>query len=367
MQHALALASRQLGQVWPNPAVGCIIEKDGNILSAGVTQKNGRPHAEKNALDALTQSAKGATAYVTLEPCAHEGATPSCATLLAESGVSRVVVACRDPDPRTNGQGIALLLNAGIEVIEDICHDEAWKLNEGFFRRTLEQRPLITLKLATSLDGKIATASGHSQWITGKPARNYGHLLRSQHDAILTGIGTVLADNPQLNCRLNGLEDRSPVRIIMDTHLRIPLESHLVQSAQQHPVWVITSPESCALPKAQELQDKNLILIPCPVAHKMLDINAAMELLAQRGITRVLAESGSTLATALWNAQLIDELYWFRAPMVLGDSGLSAISTLPDNSLQNIARPTLKSRFSLGVDAVEVYRVSPCLPALSHI
>lgn len=363
MQHSLALASRGLGQVWPNPAVGCIIVKNNQILSVGITQKNGRPHAEKTALDALTQSAQDATAYVTLEPCAHEGATPSCARLLVESGIGRVVVACRDPDPRTNGQGIALLHEAGIEVIENVCEQEARNLNEGFFRRTLEQRPFVTLKLATSLDGKIATASGQSQWITSKPARDYGHVLRSQHDAILTGIGTVLADNPRLDCRLNGLEHRSPVRVIMDTRLRIPLESHLVQNAQQHSVWILTSPDSIACEKTKQLQDKNITLIPCPVMNDTLDVSAALQLLAARGITRVLAEAGPALCTTLWNAQLVDELYWFRAPITLGDSGISAMATLPDLSLENITRPQLQSRFSLGVDVAEVYRVSPCLLA----
>src|SRR5689334_20006331 len=213
MRAALALARRGLGTVWPNPAVGCVIVSDGRVVGRGWTQPGGRPHGETEALRRAGEAARRATAYVSLEPCCHWGKTPPCVDALIAAGVRRVVVALEDPDPRVAGRGIARLRDAGVEVETGVCTEEAAEINAGFFCRLRLGRPLVTLKLATSLDGRIATRSGESQWITGPPARERSHLLRATHDAILVGTETVIADDPQLTCRLPGLADRSPVRV----------------------------------------------------------------------------------------------------------------------------------------------------------
>src|SRR3954471_6198582 len=240
MGAALALARRGLGNVWPNPAVGCVIVNDGRIVGRGWTQPGGRPHAETEALARAGGAARGATAYVTLEPCCHWGRTPPCAEALIASGVSRVVAAIEDPDKRVAGGGLARLREAGLAVESGLGADEAAEINAGFFQRVRTGRPLVTLKLATSLDGRIATALGESRWITSPLARRRTHLLRATHDAILVGTSTVLADDPQLTCRLEGLEHRSPVRIALDRNLVIPHEVRLVAEARRTPTWFIT-------------------------------------------------------------------------------------------------------------------------------
>ncbi|MGQ3031841.1 MAG: bifunctional diaminohydroxyphosphoribosylaminopyrimidine deaminase/5-amino-6-(5-phosphoribosylamino)uracil reductase RibD, partial [Ferrovibrionaceae bacterium] len=220
MRHALGLAARGLGRTWPNPAVGCVLVRDEIVLARGNTQPGGRPHAEVVALSRAGSQAAGATAYVTLEPCAHHGKTPPCADALIAAGIGRCVVALQDPDPRVDGGGIRRLLAAGIPVTTGVCEAEAAALNAGFLMRVRQGRPLVTLKLATTLDGRIATHAGESRWITGATARARGHLMRADHDAIMVGIGTALTDDPDLTCRLAGLEDRSPVRIVLDGRLR---------------------------------------------------------------------------------------------------------------------------------------------------
>src|SRR5437773_406942 len=236
----LALARRGLGRVWPNPAVGCVIARDGRILGRGWTQPGGRPHAETEALARAGAAAHGATAYVSLEPCCHVGRTPPCADALIAAGLSRVVVALEDPDPRVAGGGLARVRAAGIAVEAGLCAAEAAEINAGFFQRVRLGRPLVTLKLATSLDGRIATASGESRWITGPAARERAHLLRAAHDAILVGTDTVIADDPQLTCRLPGLADHSPVRVVIDRQLRIPLDGQVFADARRIPSWAVT-------------------------------------------------------------------------------------------------------------------------------
>src|SRR3984893_7773307 len=233
MRAALALAHRGLGTVWPNPSVGCVIVKDGRVVGRGSTQPRGRPHGETEALARAGAAARGATAYVTLEPCSYWGKTPPCADALIAAGLRRVVVALEDPDPRVAGAGIARLRAGGIGVEIGLGAAEAAEINAGFLQRVRLGRPLVTLKLATSLDGRIATAAGESRWITGPLARERGHLLRATHDAILVGTATVLADDPQLTCRLPGLVDRSPVRIVIDRQLRIPPSVRLIAEARQ--------------------------------------------------------------------------------------------------------------------------------------
>lgn len=329
MTHAIRLATDQLGRTAPNPAVGCVIVKDDCIVGVGATARGGRPHAETIALEMAGSDAKGATAYVTLEPCSHDGKTGPCAKALIAAGVACIIIANRDPNPAVNGSGIQMLCNAGIDVIEGVEQGEAAQLHEGFFRTLHDKRPLVTLKIASSLDGKVATASGQSQWITGEQARTYGHGLRANHDAILTGIGTVLADDPSLTCRIAGRESDSPQRFVLDRMQRTP------DDAAIHPCTVLTSPS----------------------------VGDALHDIAEQGITRLLVEAGPTLSTAFLKAGLVDWLYWFRAPVTLGADARSAVNGLPDTPLDALSRMRLTESFSLGPDVCEVYRVSPCLPA----
>ncbi len=242
MRAALALARRSLGRTWPNPAVGCVIVRDGQVIARGRTQDGGRPHAEADAIAQATAqglSLKGATAYVTLEPCSHHGRTPPCADALVGAGVARVVSALEDPDPRVKGRGHERLRAAGIEVVVGDGAAEAAEINAGFLTRVKEGRPLFHLKVASSLDGRIATASGESKWITGPAARLHGHHLRATHDAILVGVETALADDPDLGCRLPGLAARSPVRLVLDSKARLSPQSKLATTAGQRPVWLL--------------------------------------------------------------------------------------------------------------------------------
>ena len=322
MRAALALARRGLGRTWPNPAVGCVIVKDGRVVGRGNTQPGGRPHAETVALAMAGEAARGATAYVTLEPCSHHGKTPPCAEALVAAGVSRVVAALEDPDPRVSGRGIKLLQEAGIATEVGLEAEVAEETNAGFLMKIRAGRPLVTLKLATSLDGRIATSTGESQWITGPAARARGHLLRAETDAIMVGSATALADDPELTCRIPGLADRSPVRVVVDGGLRLSPASKLANTARQVPVWVITRERSAT---AQALEDKSVEVIAVGDKGGHVDLLAGLKALAERGITRLLVEGGAGLAAALFREKLVDRLAWFQAPMVIGGDGLPAL------------------------------------------
>src|SRR4051794_13687834 len=241
MRAALALARRGLGSTWPNPAVGCVIVRDGRVVGRGTTAPGGRPHAEAVALEMAGDAARGATAYVTLEPCSHHGQTPPCADALVMAGVSRVVIACVDPYPKVNGAGIARLEATGIEVTTGVLGADAEAQQSGFMTRVRQGRPMVTLKLATTLDGRIATRSGESQWITGPEARRFSHALRAQHDAVMVGVGTVMSDDPELTCRITGLRRGRDLRVIVDSHLRTRLMSRVVASAREVPTWFLHS------------------------------------------------------------------------------------------------------------------------------
>lgn len=369
MQYALRLAERRLGRTAPNPSVGCVIVQHGHIVGVGATGPGGRPHAETQALAMAGERARGATVYVTLEPCAHHGKTPPCAEALIEAGIIQAAIACRDPDRRVSGQGIALLQRAGVAVMESVCGDEAWALNEGFFRSVVEQRPLITLKVATSLDGYIATPAGQSQWITGAAARQHGHGLRATHDAILTGIGTVLADNPLLTCRLPGMKEFSPVRIVLDRQLRLSADSKLAQSAREWPLWVATAPELISSPAAKKLIDLGTQLLPIePELQQQFsgnDLSKLLTLLASKGITRLLVEGGQQVTTSFLASGLVDHMYWYHAPFAIGEGGKAAIGALAGDLLADLPRGRWLERISLGEDSCDLYRLNPCLPALS--
>ncbi|HEY4125315.1 MAG TPA: bifunctional diaminohydroxyphosphoribosylaminopyrimidine deaminase/5-amino-6-(5-phosphoribosylamino)uracil reductase RibD [Rhizomicrobium sp.] len=346
MRHALTLAERGLGMVAPNPAVGCVIVRDGIVVGRGWTQRGGRPHAEVVALRQAGANARGATAYVTLEPCAHLGQTPPCANALIEAGIARVVAAVEDPDPRVSGRGFSMLREADISVETDVLRDEAAASNAGFFLRITKRRPLETLKLAVSADGKIARAPGGDQWITGEEARRFGHLLRARHDAILAGIETVLADDPELTVRIPGLEDRSPIRVVLDSALRLPGSSKLVRMARAVPLLVFTTRGG-----GEELRAAGVDIVRvAPDAQGRPELGAMLGELAARGVTRLLVEGGAGVEEAFLRQGFADRLEIFRAPVMVGESGRAA----PVFPLENYG---LTARRALGADVLESFAV----------
>jgi diaminohydroxyphosphoribosylaminopyrimidine deaminase/5-amino-6-(5-phosphoribosylamino)uracil reductase len=350
MDMALALGERGMGITWPNPSVGCVIVNNGCVVGRGWTQPGGRPHAETEALKMAGEAARGATAYVTLEPCAHHGETPPCAEALVKAGITRAVIACRDPDPRTAGQGIARLKAAGAEVVEGVRETEARQAHAGFFLRVTENRPFVALKVATSLESKIATRSGESRWITGEVARAYGRMLRSRYDVLLTGIGTVLADNPQMTCRIPGLP--TPLRAVVDTAARLPRESYLADVALA-PTWLLTGDDTERAEARAALVAKGVEVLSL----SSLGVSALLEALAARGVTRVLVEAGPRLTTAFLLSGLVDRLYWFRAPMLLGGDGKDVAGSLEVTKLMEARRFTCVETQVWGEDAMEVYDI----------
>jgi diaminohydroxyphosphoribosylaminopyrimidine deaminase/5-amino-6-(5-phosphoribosylamino)uracil reductase len=358
MRAALALARRGLGNVWPNPAVGCVIAMDGQVVGRGWTQPGGRPHAETEALRRAGDRARGATAYVSLEPCSHWGKTPPCADALIAAGVERVVAAVADPDPRVAGSGLARLRAAGLEVELGLCENEATEINAGFFSRVRLGRPLVTLKLASSLDGRIATASGESRWITGPEAREAAHLLRATHDAILAGTGTVLTDDPQLTCRLPGLGNRSPVRVVIDRQLRLPPTAKIFAEAPHVPTWLATTP-SADRNRRQALHDAGIEIIETGLdAEGRLDLAALLTQLGARGLTRLVVEGGGQLAASLLRLRLVDRLAWFHAPLLLGGDGIAAIAAVGLGHLADMPRFEPVASQRLGADMLSIFRAS---------
>ncbi|MFM7304921.1 MAG: bifunctional diaminohydroxyphosphoribosylaminopyrimidine deaminase/5-amino-6-(5-phosphoribosylamino)uracil reductase RibD [Alphaproteobacteria bacterium] len=350
MRAALALARRGLGNAWPNPAVGCVLVKDGRVIGRGWTQPGGRPHAETEALRRAGEAARGATAYVTLEPCSHHGRTPPCCEALAGAGIARVVMAMRDPDPRVNGRGLAMLRGAGIVVEEGLLEAEARTLNAGFFRRIQAGMPVVTLKLASTLDGRIATATGESRWITGEAARREVHALRARHDAILVGSGTVLADDPDLTCRIPGMERVPMLRVVADARLRTPEASRLVQGAEVAPVLIITAPGHPPAAQAPFMAaGADIVTVPAHAAGG-LDLPSLLRALGRRGVTRVLAEGGAGLAAALLRQGLVDRLVWFHAPAVMGGDGHPALEGLRLAALSAMPRFRRTAQRALGDD-----------------
>ncbi|HSA81403.1 MAG TPA: bifunctional diaminohydroxyphosphoribosylaminopyrimidine deaminase/5-amino-6-(5-phosphoribosylamino)uracil reductase RibD [Geminicoccaceae bacterium] len=370
MALALRLAGRGLGRSWPNPAVGCVVVKDGRIVGRGWTQPGGRPHGEVEALRRAGAQALGATAYVSLEPCAHYGRTPPCTMALLHAGIRRVVVAATDPDRRVDGRGIAQLRQAGVEVEVGLMRAAAEALNAGFLLRERAGRPLVTLKLATSLDGRIATRTGASQWLTGEAARARGHWLRATHDAIMIGSGTALADDPSLTCRLPGLEERSPVRIVLDGRLRLPATSRLATTATSVPTWLITRRPAGPPERARALTGQGALLIEVGAARgEGLDLDEVLTALTARGITRLLVEGGARLAASLLRRRLVDRLAWFQAPTIIGGDGLAAIGDLGIDSLAAAVRLARQGSEALAPDTLEAYIVcsegEPCSPGSS--
>ncbi len=368
MTAALALARRNLGNTAENPSVGCVIvSAAGDVVGRGWTAPGGRPHAETEALARAGGAAKGATAYVTLEPCAHHGQTPPCVEALIKAGVKRVVIGTLDPDPRTCGKSVQRLEAAGVGVTMDICREAARDSVLGFASRIRRGRPAITLKLATSLDGRIATSSGASQWITGELARKSGHMLRAEHDAMLVGSGTAVADNPDLTCRIEGLEGRSPVRVIADGRLRLPLTSKLVLTAKDHPTWVVTAKgENQARQKALRETGVEVLEVGRTKAGE-LDLGAALHQLGARGLNTVLVEGGSRLAGALMRNSLVDRVVWYRAPLIIGGDGRAALEAMDVADLADAPRLKRRSIDPIGEDVAETYEIEGVTDALFEV
>ena len=355
MAAALALAGRGLGRVAPNPAVGCVLVQGDRVVGRGWTQPGGRPHAEAEALGRAGAAARAATAYVTLEPCAHHGRTPPCAEALIAAGVARCVVALEDPDPRVAGKGIAKLRDAGLEVLVGPSAEAAAEINAGYLTRQRQGRPLMTLKLATSLDGQIATRRGESQWITGPAARARGHLLRARHDAILIGSGTAIADDPRLDARLPGLAEASPIRIVLDGRLRLTLTHDLVRRAEEQPTWLVTRVGSDPT-RLRAYSDAGVEVIEVALDDEgNLSLPAALSALGSRGLTRVLVEGGGRIAAALLRLDLIDRLVWFHGPRVIGGDGVHAVTGFGLDTLAQAPGFVPLGVTRLGADLMETY------------
>ena len=333
-----------------------MIVRDSRIVGRGWTAPGGRPHAETAALAAASTAARGATAYVSLEPCAHHGQTPPCANALVDAGIARVVIGCSDPDPRVSGKGKAILVAAGIDVVEGVCDQEAEEAQAGFLIRIREGRPRVTLKLAITLDGRIATRTGESRWITGAAARTWVHGLRSSHDAVLVGAGTARADDPMLDLRHGVTSPRPPVRIVADTGLSVRPDSRLIRSALQQPVWLLHAP-SADRGRVSALVAAGAGLVEVPASNEGgFDPDAMLKTLGARGLTRVLCEGGGSLAASLLRAGLVDELVTIVAGKVIGGDGLAAIGALGLERLGAAPEFTPTDLRRLGSDTLIRYR-----------
>jgi diaminohydroxyphosphoribosylaminopyrimidine deaminase/5-amino-6-(5-phosphoribosylamino)uracil reductase len=358
MRTAIALARRGLGNAWPNPAVGCVIVRDGAVVGRGWTQPGGRPHAETEALVRAGAGARGATAYVSLEPCSHHGRTAPCAEALIAAGIRRVVVAEQDPDPRVDGAGVGKLRAAGIEVEMGVAAAEAAEVNLGFVTRIRTGRPLVTLKVATSLDGRIATRTGESKWITGEVARAMVHGFRARSDAIMVGAGTALADDPELTCRLPGMAARSPLRVVVAGRRRLPASLRMIAGARSVPTWVIQSGPDA---------DRDADYARCGVEvlgvragdDGAVDLDAALAALGAKGLTRLFVEGGGRLAAGLLRRGLVDRLVWFRGPSAIGADGIEAVAALGVDALDAAPKFVRLSERALGADTMEVFARAP--------
>jgi len=352
MRLAMALGRRNLGHTWPNPAVGAVIVKDGIILGRGWTQQGGRPHAEVEALRHAKKAAQGATMYVTLEPCSHQGKSPPCADAIARAGIARVVSAIEDPNPEVAGKGHERLRAKGVAVDVGLGADEARRTHAGHFTRISQGRPHVTLKLAVSADGKAGLAGRKPAPITGEVARERVFQMRAASDAILVGIGTVLSDDPQLTCRLPGMFERSPVRVVLDETLRVPLATSVIATVRETPTWVFTSQKPSVI--AEEiLQQKGCKVFRVDDDGGRLDLQQVLRMLAEQGITRLMVEGGPTVAASFVAADLVDDAVLLRGEKPIGASGIDPLEDMPLDRLTG--RLTLRGSENLGADTVETF------------
>lgn len=356
MALALALGRRGLGRTWPNPAVGAVIVRaDGAVIvGRGWTQPGGRPHAEIEALRRAGEAARGATMYVTLEPCSHHGKTPPCADAIIAAGIARVVSTMADPNPEVAGAGHWRLAQAGIVVEVGVGAAQAARAHAGHIRRVRDGRPHVILKLAVSADGKVGLAGRRPAAITGKAARARVHAMRATSDAVLTGIGTALADDPLLTCRLPGMAARSPVRVVLDGALRLPPETRLVATARETPLWIVTG-EAAPAERERALRRQGADVLRAPSVGTWLDLPAVLRCLAERGITRLMVEAGPILAAAFLDADLLDEAVLLRAPILIGTDGIDALEGRPLEALTRSPRLALVGSETAGADRIERY------------
>ena len=356
MQLALTLGRRGQGRTWPNPAVGAVVVKDGVIVGRGWTQPGGRPHAEPEALARAGEAARGATLYVTLEPCSHVGKSPPCVDAVVAAGIARVVSAIEDPNPEVAGRGHAKLRAAGITVDIGLGAADAARDHAGHFRRIRDKRPHVILKLAVSSDDKIGASGGRPVAISGEAARARVHLLRAQCDAILVGIGTVRADDPLLTCRLPGMEARSPVRVVLDRGLRMAGTSRLVHSARETPLWVMTSSLSEA-PAAMKLgaAGAQVIRVATTAMPPGLDLSAVLRALAEKSITRLMVEGGARVAASFVAASLVDEVWLLRGPDAIGADGIAALDAMPLTAITQSPAFGVRASESLEKDTLTIY------------
>ncbi len=353
MALALSLGRRGQGRVWPNPAVGCVIVNKGRMVGRGWTQPGGRPHAETEALAQAGAAAHGATAYVTLEPCAHHGQTPPCAQALIVAGIARVVVATTDSDARVDGRGLDMLRAAGIDVTTGVHEAEARADHVGFMTRVEQGRPMLTLKLAQSFDGRIATATGESQWITDGPARRLVHAMRSRHDAVMVGGGTARKDDPSLNVRDLGVAHQ-PARIVVSRRLDLPLMGKLARSAADIPL-ILCHGSDADPALTRTWRDLGATLIQCRVRGGQLDPVDVMNQLGTYGLTRIFCEGGGALAASLLEADLVDTLVGFTAGVVIGAEGLPGIGAMGLSRLSGARRFKLQSTQAVGPDVLHIW------------
>jgi diaminohydroxyphosphoribosylaminopyrimidine deaminase/5-amino-6-(5-phosphoribosylamino)uracil reductase len=360
MALALVLGRRGLGRTWPNPAVGAVVVRraaDGPVIvGRGWTAPGGRPHAETASLAQAGAAAAGATLYVTLEPCSHHGKTPPCADAIIAAGIARVVSALEDPNPEVAGQGHARLRAAGIALDIGLGADDARRAHAGHIRRVRDGRPHVILKLAVSADGKAGRARRLPAAITGEAARERVHMLRATSDAILTGIGTALADDPLLTCRLPGMAGRSPVRVVLDSSLRLPLTSRLVASARSTPLWVIARTSAPAHRDAA-LREAGADVLRVGGAGR-LELGEALRTLSARGITRLMVEGGPIVAASFVRADLVDEAVLLRGPRTIGADGIDALEGIPLAQLAQSPRLRSCGIEAVGPDTIETFERS---------
>ncbi|HEY5278175.1 MAG TPA: bifunctional diaminohydroxyphosphoribosylaminopyrimidine deaminase/5-amino-6-(5-phosphoribosylamino)uracil reductase RibD [Pseudolabrys sp.] len=352
MRLALDLGRRGLGRTAPNPAVGAVIVKDGVILGRGWTQDGGRPHAEVEAIKRAGRAARGATLYVTLEPCSHQGQTPPCADAVIKAGIARVVSPMEDPNPEVAGQGHARLREKKIAVDIGLLADEARHVHAGHIARVTQSRPHVLIKLAVSADGKAGLAGRKPTPITGDEARARVFQMRAQNDAILVGIGTVLADNPQLTCRLPGMLARSPVRVVLDAQLRTPLSLSVISTVREFPTWVFCSAKASEM-AADILQQKGVRVFRVAETDGRLDLDAVLKTLNGEGITRLMVEGGPTIVASFVAAGLADEVALLHGAKAIGADGIDPLAGMPLDAVTD--GMTLLESEMLGADTLELY------------
>jgi diaminohydroxyphosphoribosylaminopyrimidine deaminase/5-amino-6-(5-phosphoribosylamino)uracil reductase len=363
MNAALALGRRGLGLTAPNPSVGALVVKDGVVLGRGWTAPGGRPHAETAALAEAGAAAKGATIYVTLEPCSHHGQTPPCCEAIAAAGIARLVYAIEDPNPEVAGRGAAYCRAQGLDVTGGICTAQAKRDHRGHILRMTDKRPMVTLKLSETADGYVAGGTHDPRLsITGAPANGLVHVMRAMHDAIMVGIGTALADDPLMTVRLPGLNAK-PLRVVLDSNLRLPLTSRLAQTARDVPVLLLTSAES--LPRADGLHAAGIEIVAVPMMTSgHIDLGAALRVLGTRGLTRIFSEGGPRIGSALIVAGLADEVALFTAPKPLARKGVPTLASPARTRLNDSAFYHPVESCEIGSDRLQLFeRRSSCLQA----